>query len=100
MEQQRRALQTFLSLHAQKAEVTREPCVYLYHYSEDMPYDLALLRLSRDDVVGYLDTESELVRWTLEQMRTYDCTRQCIVGLIFDKSTVLTEVLYDRDSLP
>ena len=73
--------------------MTAEPSAHLQFYSDQVDHSAPLLVFGRDDIMNELDTESELVRWLLEQMRTYDCRTQCIVGLIFDKQTVLSEVL-------
>lgn len=94
MERERRLYKTFLAMHAGKARPTDHPVAHLQFYSETMPLDAPLLALTREDVVDALDPDhSELVRWLLEQMRTYDCTKQCIVGLVFDERTVLSDVL-------
>lgn len=98
MERERQLFATFLSMHAHKATVTEEPVAHLQFYAETMPPDLALFALTRDDVAdairsGRLDGESELVRWLMEQLRTYDCRCERIVGLVFSKSVVLSEVL-------
>lgn len=93
MDEKRRIYDNFLRLHARKAAVSTEPVAHLMFYSTTMPVDQPLLRLDRDDVLDALDPSSELVRWLLEQMRTYDCTRQRIVGLVFDRKTVLSDVL-------
>ena len=76
-----------------RARPTEEPCVHLQFHAEAMPHDAPLLRLTRDDVLEALDPDAELVRWLLEQMRTYDCAHQRIVALVFDRRTVLSEVL-------
>ena len=52
-----------------------------------------LVAFTRENVVEEFDVESELVRWLLNQMSTYEPTRQCIVGLVFDNSTVVSDVL-------
>ena len=88
MEEQRRAFRVFLTLNAHKATTTEEPCAHLQWQSGSTMY-----ALDRDDVLEALDPNAELVRWLLEQMRTYDCTKQRIVGLVFDRQTVLSEVL-------
>lgn len=95
MDEQRRTFHAFLAMHAHKATATEEPRAHLAFVdkSGSVPHDAYLLSLDRDDVVEALDTQSELVRWLLEQMRTYDCYTQRIVGLVFDKRTVLSEVL-------
>ena len=94
MEDKRRIYDRFLRLHAHKAESTTEPAVHLAFYTPDMAIDQPLLRLDRDDVLDALDPSTELVRWLLEQMRTYNCTRQRIVCLAFDRQTVLSDVLW------
>ena len=94
MEEQRKRFQSFLALHAHKAVPTEEPVAHMQFVSDTMPLDAPLLQLTKEDVLEALDAEgSELVRWLLEQMRTYDCTCERVVGLVFDKRTVLSEVL-------
>ena len=97
MEEQRRLFRTFLSVHAHKACPTPSPVAHLQFYRGQeagllLPSD-DLLAFDQEDVLSALDTESELVRFLLHQMATYDCTTQRIVGLIFDERTVLSEVL-------
>ena len=99
METERRAFEAFLAMHAHKAEPTSEPVAHL-HFLRDranpsVPHDEPLLALTREDVLecDLLDKSSTLVQWLLEQMRTYACHRQRIVGLVFDSRTVLSEVL-------
>ena len=95
MERERKLFHTFLSMHAHKAMPTDEPIAHVQFHSETLSPTDPLLAMTRDDVLEALDADSsELVRWLLEQMRTYDCTRQRIVALIFDERTVLSEVLY------
>ena len=99
MDEQRTIFRSFLALHAHKAPATDDPCAFLQFYAPNMPHNLELLRFTREDVLEALDAHnSELVRWLLEQMRTYTCTRQCIVGLVFDERTVLSEVMWRSDS--
>lgn len=93
MEEKRRIYDGFLRMHANKAGTTEEPVAHLAFYSPTMSMNDPLIRLDRDDVLDALDPSSELVRWLLEQMRTYDCTKQRIVGLVFDRHTVISDVL-------
>lgn len=102
MEEERRIFRQFLQMHAAKATPTDEPMAHLQFYSprSPLPADAPLIRLDYDDVLDALDADgSELVRWLLEQMKTYDCRRQRIVGLVFLDGTaakqrvVLSEVL-------
>lgn len=93
MQRERTIFNTFLSMHAHKAQATEEPRAHMMFYSDKMTPDAPLLLMDRDDVLDALDCNSELVRWLLEQMRTYDCRKQRIVGLVFDRGTVLSEVL-------
>lgn len=95
MEREQKIFRVFLSLHAHKATPTEEPCAYIQFYDENMPADMPLIKFTREDIVecGELDHESELVRFLLHQMTTYDCRTQRIVGLVFDKKIVLSDVL-------
>ena len=94
MEDKRKIFHTFLTLHAHKSTTTDEPIAHLQFHQEVMAPSLELIAFTADDVVEALDPDNcELVRWLLEQMRTYDCHRQRIVGLIFEDNTVLSEVL-------
>ena len=96
MEEQRRVFSTFLALNASRATATEEPVVHMMFSAENI--NGPLYRLTRDDVMqecaaGRLDQNSELVRWLLNQMTTYDSRKQRILALRFDKATVLSEVL-------
>lgn len=95
MEREQKIFKVFLSLHAHKATATETPCAYLQFYDEHMAVDAPLIRFTREEVVecDELDHECELVRYLLHQMTTYDCRTQRIVGLVFDKEIVLSDVL-------
>lgn len=95
MERERRAFSVFLTMHAHKASPTDTPIAHLQFYDEHMPADAPLIQFTRDDIVECddLDHTSELVRFLLHQMTTYQCRSQRIVGLVFDKKTVLSDVL-------
>ena len=92
---------TFLSLHASRAAPTDDPCAYLGFCRDRVmppPASNPLVRLTLDDVDsairdGEFDPSSELVLWLRQQLLTYDCTTQRIVGVVLDPKTVLTEVL-------
>ena len=94
MESQRRCFDTFLRLNARKAGATRVPVVHAQFHSETTFPDDPLLLMDKDDILAELDAESPLVRWLLRQLTTYDCTRQKILCLIFDKQTVVSDVLW------
>jgi len=104
MERERKAFQVFLSLHQHKAVPIDEPVAYLQFYDECMPSDMQLIKFTRDDILdlgkrGRLDLECELVRVLLQQVSTYDCSTQRVIGLIFNKNTVLSDVLIMPDAL-
>ena len=102
MDPQRRAFRTFLALHAAKARPTEAPVVHLQFCGADgalPPADAPLVALTREEVLEELDAESELVRWLLRQVSTYDCRRQRVIALVFDRRTVLSEVLHDPSEL-
>ena len=93
MDDHRRQFHRFLALHVHKAPPTETPVAYLQFASADTGPRACLIKFDREQVMAELDCEAELVRWLLHQMSTYDCTTQRIVGLVFDKRTVLSEVL-------
>ena len=96
MEQERRAFKVFLSMHAHKAVPTEEPVAYLQFYNgHSIPADAPLIKFTREDIVDCddLDHTSELVRFLLHQMTTYECRSQRVVGLVFDRTRVLSDVL-------
>ena len=95
-EERRRIYSVFLRLHSHKATPTQEPVAHLLFYDTDCLSPCArLVRFTREDVCEELDKESPLVRWLLKQMTEYDCYTQRIVGLVFDKDTVSSDVLRD-----
>jgi succinate dehydrogenase flavin-adding protein (antitoxin of CptAB toxin-antitoxin module) len=52
-----------------------------------------LISMSVENLLEELDKDAELVRWLLNQMTTYDCRKQKLVALIFDRQTVISDVL-------
>ena len=99
MERERKLFHTFLALHHLKAEATETPVVHVQWHSETLNPGAPLIRMTRDELLEDLDPTSSLVEHLLHQVSTYECTRQCIIALIFDKRTVLSDVFYriDRD---
>lgn len=93
MQAERKTFGAFLALHAHKAPPTEEPCAYLQFANTTLTPATPLICFTRENVVEELDASSELVRWLLHQMSTYECTKQRIVALVFDRQTVLSEVL-------
>ena len=96
MEWQRKIFETFITMNLKKATETDRPIAHMQFYSEETDHNEPLLLMDMEDILNELDRESSLVRWLLNQMTTYDCTKQKIVGLIFDKSTVLSDVYWTR----
>ena len=93
METHRKIFDTFLKLNAKKASCTDTPVAHLQFY-EHMDPNAPLLQMDQKDILEELDKESSPVRWLLNQLVTYDCTKQKIVGLIFDRQTVISDVLW------
>lgn len=98
MEERRRVYSAFMTLRSAGITCTCEPIVHLQFYDEKHMSHMSkpLVAFSIQNVMDEFDTESELVRWLLNQMTTYEYTRQCIVALAFDKETVLSDVLHVR----
>lgn len=96
MEEERRIFHTFMGVHAHKAPLRDERCAHLMFRSAASSTILdPLITLTRDEILQELDSSSELVRWLLNQVSTYDPSCQRVVGLVFDTKTVLSEVLRD-----
>lgn len=93
MEEQRKVYQSFLTMHAHKGGCTEEPTAHVLFYRGSVPAAAPLVTLSRDDVADAMNKDAELVRWLLKQMSTYDCRKEKIVALVFDKDTVLSDVM-------
>ena len=100
MDEQRRIFDTFLRTNVRKCRPARKPHAYLQFYRGAVPHGEPLIEFAEDDVHKALDPDaSDLVRWLLYQMRTHDNTTQKVVGLIFDRETVLSDVLEDPRDL-
>ena len=93
MEAERRIQEAFVTLNAHRVPTTDNPVAHLAFYRGGGTMPDEILAFDRDDILNEMDAESELVRWLLNQMNTYDCTKQRIIGVVFDKKTVLSDVL-------
>jgi len=95
MEEQRRIYQAYLAMRTSDRQSGEHPVALLQFYDQARSSHMtdAFVAFTREDVVGEFDTNSELVRWLLHQMSTYESTKQCIVGLVFDNETILSDVL-------
>ena len=95
MDAQRQIYNNFLSLNAHKARTTSVPTAHVMFYQHGKPMTplQPLIAMSVNDILQELDKEADLVRWLLNQLATYKCSTQRIVALIFDRQTVLSDVL-------
>lgn len=96
MEEQRRIYSAYLAMRTSDRRSSKDPVALLQFYDQTAGSSHmtdAFVAFTREDVVEEFDTNSELVRWLLQQMSTYEPTKQCIVGLVFDKITILSDVL-------
>jgi hypothetical protein len=90
-------LSSFMAVHAHKADVTGNRCVYLQvadpkHLHPETP----LLRFDRDDLTTtpeLLDPHAPCVRQLIHTLNTYNCTCTRIIGIIFNQSNVRFHVL-------
>tara|TARA_B100001778_G_C18531379_1_gene603793 strand:- start:475 stop:777 length:303 start_codon:yes stop_codon:yes gene_type:complete len=94
MEKERRELDAFVQMHAKKAELTKDPCVYLVECKQNgIPSDITLERFSRDVFMKTFDLNSTLVQWVVKQMDSYDVKKEIVIGLIFARNSILTHVV-------
>ena len=97
-------LKTFLMLnHHQVAPSSDgERRAYLHFLKQDDEQNgdalqnTELVCLCREDVEGELDIKNALVKELLRQMTTYDPYEQRVIGIVFAKDYVLSEVLQNR----
>ena len=95
MEREVKIFETFLALNHHKADATEEPVVHVaFHKQDCLSPGMELIRFRREDILEELDKESPLVQQLLRQVSTYECHRQCIIALVFDAKTVLSEVFH------
>lgn len=72
-----------------------ERVVHMAFLDEGVPPEAAVLNLmTREDVLGRFDADSELVRWLLHQMTTYTPESQAIIACSFDRKRVLSDVVW------
>ena len=89
----------FLRTFAPKVPATTVPTAHVLFYDGTLQHDAPLVAMTEVDLAdavsdGTLCIESELVRWLLKQVKTYDPYRgERVVGLVFDKETVLSDVV-------
>ena len=95
MERERRALDVFVQLHAQKLRNHKytERVAFLVQFSESIPLDVKFTPFTVSKVQECLDSSNPTVQWLLKQMHTYEPSTSNIVGLIFEKSIVLAHVV-------
>ena len=97
MEERRKLFHAFLTLNQHNGSRTSQPCVHMSFDPNNLRSPLIVLTL--DDFLhecsaGRFDRDAELVRWLLHQLTTYDCERQRILAVAFDRTTILSEVLW------
>lgn len=97
MEEQQKALNSFVQVHANKLAIRKDKRVaHLVNYSvSGIPLNITLTQYTLEDLreANILDDSSPLVHWLFQQIQTYDIDRENIIGLIFDKKTVLAHVV-------
>lgn len=92
MEQERKVFHSFLALHANKGMPSEAPVVYV-GFRDELSANQQLVAMTRDEVCEEFEPDTELVRWLLHQMSTYNCRTQKILALVFDSRTILSDVL-------
>ena len=87
-------LDSFVRLHANRLpECSSERVCYLVEHRSAIPLNVPLTPFSRENIVERFDTDSTTVRWLLNQLTTYDPTRESILGLVFRDDHILTHVV-------
>ena len=82
-----------MQLHAPKAQLHKERCVFLTQYmTSGISIDTVLERYTLDQITRMFEI-NQLTRWLINQVQTYDPDKEVIIGLIFSKSNVLAHVV-------
>ena len=93
MDDLRRTYRAFLEQNHRKAVTTHTPLAHVHFYRGTLT-DEPLVQMNRDELIEYgLDPSSQLVQWLFHQLSTYNTDTQRVVALVFDKKTVLSDVL-------
>jgi len=94
MEDEQSALISFIKLHAHKAVIHNERCIYLAKYDPSgIPLSVVLDRYSYENLLQSFDKESRLNHWVFKQVQTYDVNKEIVIGLEFSKSKILSHVI-------
>ena len=93
MEREQKALNAFLKLHGHKAQIRDERCVHLTEYAETMPLNISLTQFSPENVISFFNMQMRPSQWLMQQVSTYDTSKERVVGLIFSKDVVLAQVI-------
>ena len=97
MEEEQKALNSFVQVHANKLAIrTDKRVAHLVNYSPSgIPLNITLTQYTLEDLrqANILDVSSPLVHWLFQQIQTYDIDREHVIGLVFDKNTVLAHVV-------
>lgn len=94
MEEEQSALKSFINLHAHKAVIHKERCIYLTKYEPTgIPLNVVLDRYSFDNLLHSYDKDSKINHWVFQQVQTYDIDKEIVIGLEFSKSKILAHVI-------
>lgn len=96
MQSEQAALLSFVRLHGSRLKKVRsdERVAHLVNFSEaGVPLDSPLKQFTVQDILSELDSESMPVRWLIRQVQTYDVDGQNVIGLIFNRQSVLAHVV-------
>lgn len=91
MERELQIYHTYMKTHPPCPVVTATPLAHLCMYDGTLQ-DSQLIAFSVENIKQEFDNESPLVVNLLKQLTTYDCTKQYITGIAFDKKIVITDV--------
>lgn len=94
MEKERAIFRTFLPLYADKASCPRRRVCYLQFFEEGLCKEAPLIEMGVQDVLDCLSPDDVTVRWLLNQMRTFDPYSQKVIGLVFERKRVVSDVLW------
>ncbi len=93
MDNNQELFKVFLTMHNKKAKTTKEPIAYLVHKEDCLKAETPLVAWKEHHLVNYFDHDSKQFQWLMKQLKTYDYENEVILGMFYDKKSVISEVL-------
>jgi hypothetical protein len=82
-----------LSMHHDKAKITRDQTAYLMKMEDFMNPDSPLVAYKEQQLLDTFNHESKQFQMLMRRFKTYDTDKEVLIGLIIDNENLLSEIL-------